>query len=134
MEFRLNLIEDADHHGSINKDNPISGFSTRGPFIPGVTIWPFSTRTRDLTKSQLNFDEWHGQDPDYVIYCLAFEKTSWFGRTSDDVLLTPKLKFSASAFGPLPPTAAIGGGYPKTLIAVEKQIRSDCLTFFEKTR
>jgi hypothetical protein len=136
LEFGINQIVGADHHLSINKDDPIKSLYTRGAIIQSTTIWPFATLTQDLTKStQLQFDEWKGQNPDLATYCIAFESKTLLGSKSiTQILLTPKLKFSASLFGPLPNNSGFGGGYPKTLLAVEKQIREDCLTIFEKTR
>jgi hypothetical protein len=135
VEFGINLILDAQQHALINKDDPIKSFSTHGAIIPASTIGPLATLTRDLTQfPQLKFDEWTGQEPDWTVYCIAFEEKSWLGKTTVDTLLTPKLKFSASPFGPLPRNSAMGGGYPKTLLALEKQMKTDCLTILEKSR
>ena len=133
MQFHVNFIEDAAYHMSLSKDKPIDFFSTRGG-LPNTIIWPFSTRAIDLTKTQLEFDKWSGQNPDDIVYCIAFEKTSWLGKTSTDALLTPMVKFSAALFGSFNPGSAMGGGFPAVLFVVEKEMKDTCLTVFDKAR
>jgi hypothetical protein len=133
VQFDLNFLTDPAHHMTLDKDKPIATFSTRGP-LPSFTVWPLTKRTRDLKKSQLDFDEWNGKydGSNQTVYCIAFEKSSWLGKSSSDVALTPKLKFSASLFGRSPPSAGMGGGFPLELFAVERQIKDGCLTLFDK--
>lgn len=134
--FNINRVTLDGQLTSINKDDPIGGLHTRGPIIRSETIWPFSSFNRDLTNyGQLEFDEWSGQDLDWATYCIAIKSRTWLGsKSSTQIVLTPKLKFSASLIGPMPMESALGGGYPKTLFALEKQLSEVCLSIFEKVR
>jgi hypothetical protein len=133
VAFNLHFNDDAAGHKLMDREKSIESFTTRGAF-PEIFLWPLMTRSIDFTKTPLEFEDWHGQFPDDVIYCIAFEKSSWLGKTSEDAVLTPKVKFSASAFGPMDITSGMGGGYATTatLFAIEKQIKEGCLALYDK--
>jgi hypothetical protein len=79
--------------------------------------------------------EWSGDIPSpYGVYCLEIEARNLLSNQSTvEPVLTPKLKFPASMFGPMD-LGGMGGGYPKALLAIEAQIKSDCLAFYDKMR
>jgi hypothetical protein len=136
IEFDVNFDRDATGHASINSAKPIKSTSTRGLLFE-QTLWiPWSTTRVDLKSySQLPFDEWKGDLPSpYGVYCLAIEARNELSNQSVvEPVITPKLKFSASMFGPMG-LGAMGGGDPKPLLDAEAQIKSECLALYDKMR
>jgi hypothetical protein len=136
IRFEINNLVDAANHVQLNAEDPIAGISTRGFVLEGTTWW--QPLTVDLKKSVgLTFTTWPREitPRQEGLYCLVIEARSPLSnRSTIEPLLTPELLFPASLFGPMSSNASMGGGYPKGLLAVERQVKSDCLALYDKVR
>jgi len=139
ISFEINLIVDEANHVSLNVQDPIKAVSTRG-FILEKTLWaPWSSQVVFNLRSnnRLEFEDWSAGEisKSEHLYCLAIETRNLLSnRFTVDTVLTPKRMFSASLFGPMSRSSALGGGYPKALLTIEAQIKSDCRALYDKAR
>ncbi len=136
VEFDVNFDRDAAGCVSINSAEPIKGASTRGLLFQQIMWIPWSTTRVDLKSyPQLPFDEWEGNLPSpYGVYCRAIEARNVLSNQSVvEPVITPKMKFAASMFGPMG-LGGMGGGNPKHLLDAEAQIKSECLALYDKMR
>jgi hypothetical protein len=135
IRFEINYLIDAANHIALNAQEPIAGISTRGFVLEGTTWWrPLAV---DLKRSNgLTFTTWPSElSRQAGLYCLAVEaRNPLSNRSVIEPILTPEMMFSASVFGPMSRKSGMGGGYPKDLLAVEQQVKSDCRALYDKVR
>jgi hypothetical protein len=135
--FVVNFVRDDRGHTSINSSAPISAVYTNGRLLERTLWFPWSQMREDLKNvGRLDFDEWMAETPtQFDVYCLAIDARNMLSNQSViELVLTPRLRFRASIFGPIPQSGALGGGYPKDLFAVEALIKNDCRTLYDKVR
>jgi hypothetical protein len=136
IRFEINYLVDAASHISLNTQEPIATVYTRGFVLEGTTWWhPLAV---DLKQSNgLTFATWSPETVPHQagLYCLAVEARNILSnRSVIDLVLTPEMMFPASIFGPISRASVFGGGYPKSLLAVEQQVKSDCRALYDKVR
>ncbi len=139
ISFQINLTIDQANHVSLNAQDPIRAVSTRGSILE-KTLWaPWSSQVVFNLRSnnRLEFEDWRAGElaTSEDLYCLAIETRNLLSnRYTVDTVLTPKRMFSASLFGPMSRSSGLGGGYPKALLIIEAQIKSDCRALYDKAR
>lgn len=138
FKFDINLSTDNAGHLSINAKDPIGGVGSVGSILETTSWLPWSEIKLDLAANTLlKFKRWDADGPNSFesVYCFATEATNLLSNQSNvETILTPQIMFSASHFGPISRNSAFGGGYPKTLMATEAQIKLDCRALYDKVR
>lgn len=139
IRFNINFISDAQGHLAIDGKKPISHMYTNGWISDWIRLFPLlGSRSFDLAQ-KLEFEEmdFEKYDPSNL-YCLVIEARNWLTNGATlSATLTPKVKFSANAFGQIDATRSlIGGGYDalKDHLMHQTLIRSDCLALYELAR
>jgi hypothetical protein len=138
ITFDINLIVDDKNHVSLNTRDLVKSANTRG-FVLEKTLWaPWrSELVLDLQRnSTLEFQDWDFTETPELerLYCLAVEvRTLLSNQFVIAPILTPARKFSASLFGPMSRSSALGGN-PRELLTAEAEIMSDCRALYAKVR
>jgi hypothetical protein len=135
--FDLNwVVSGTEAHPHIDRNHPINSVYERGRLTDWVTLWWWRPLNLDLTR-RLDFVEWRpdaADEPSREVYCLIVESRNWLTNTTTaTAILTDRMRFGASPWGPSRPNSAWGGGYEtsKWLLSVKDSLKSDCLAFYK---